>query len=684
TEISPQTDTPTKWIPTRLLRLVGITARPVIGYRHSMQRITNRGLYHTTRKRPSTPEENLIFASGLGAMIVMIGVPRIQNGIFVISDYTLVSSILADISQNRRPRGLSGNFLTKHLDSKTWFILEGVLNRKYFIQTADDSAETNFEKGAVVVEEAEEQTDSTPAAETSTSEEKAEEVVPAETTTEEVPSVPPLPEIPESVTYILVGGGTASFAAYRAIRKGDPKSQVLIIGEEGYPPYMRPPLSKEFWYSDDDDAIANLRFKQWNGKERSILFEPDSFYCTPQELPSKEDGGVAFLKNRKVVGVNPKEKKVTLEDGKEIGYEKLLIATGMCCIPMLIFSSMYNDIVSPVITGGTPKTLPVLQNASEEINSKVTLFRKVIDFQTLEKITQTAKSVVVVGGGFLGSELACALGHKGTCTSKKNEMTVTQLYPEKGNMAKVLPKYLSNWTTNKVRNEGVNVVPESLVKSVSTKGSQIELTMKNGSKVNADHIIVAVGLDANVELANSAGLEVDRNLGGFHVNSELEARSNIWVAGDAACFYDPNLGRRRVEHHDHAVVSGRLAGENMTGAGKPYWHQSMFWSDLGPEVGYEAIGLVDSDLPTVGVWAKATKQDTPRAVVEATGESIRSEIEKATIKSNAKYREIKLPAPEPEEKEEFGKGVVFYLQGKKVVGVVMWNVFNKMPIARKV
>ena len=81
-------------------------------------------------------------------------------------------------------------------------------------------------------------------------------------------------------------------------------------------------------------------------------------------------------------------------------------------------------------------------------------------------------------------------------------------------------------------------------------------------------------------------------------------------AGDAACFYDVKLGRRRVEHHDHAVVSGRLDGENMTGSGKPYWHQSMFWSDLGPEVGYEAIGVDDSDLPTVSVFAKASEADT--------------------------------------------------------------------------
>lgn len=79
-----------------------------------------------------------------------------------------------------------------------------------------------------------------------------------------------------------------------------------------------------------------------------------------------------------------------------------------------------------------------------------------------------------------------------------------------------------------------------------------------------------------------------------------------------------------MEHHDHAVVSGRLAGENMTGAALPYKHQSMFWSDLGPDVGYEAIGIVDSTLPTVGVFAKATEADTPKAVVTATDEGIRS------------------------------------------------------------
>lgn len=81
-------------------------------------------------------------------------------------------------------------------------------------------------------------------------------------------------------------------------------------------------------------------------------------------------------------------------------------------------------------------------------------------------------------------------------------------------------------------------------------------------------MIVAVGVEPNTDLAKASNLETDPEIGGFLVNAELVARSSVWVAGDAACFYDIRLGRRRVEHHDHAVISGRLAGENMTGARK--------------------------------------------------------------------------------------------------------------------
>lgn len=249
-------------------------------------------------------------------------------------------------------------------------------------------------------------------------------------------------------------------------------------------------------------------------------------------------------------------------------------------------------------------------------------------------------------------------------------------------MGKILPEYLCNWTTNKVRTEGVNVLNSTEVIGVKHENGKLVLVLNTGKSIKVDNVILAVGVEANTELAEKSGLEVDPELGGFLVNTELMARSNLYVAGDCACFYDVKLGRRRVEHHDHAVVTGRLAGENMTGATKPYLHQSMFWSDLGPDVGYEAIGIVDSSLPTVGVFAKASDKDTPQAVVTETGEGIRSKTE------SQEHQECQEDnhegAKKNERKEDYGKGIIFYLRDDIVVGIVLWNVFNRMSIARQV
>ncbi|XP_020485901.1 apoptosis-inducing factor 1, mitochondrial isoform X3 [Labrus bergylta] len=469
-------------------------------------------------------------------------------------------------------------------------------------------------------------------------------------------STPVSLKVPSHTPYLLIGGGTASFAAARSIRARDPGAKVLIVTDEPDLPYMRPPLSKELWFSDDPSVTETLRFKQWNGKERSIYFQPASFYINPEELEGTENGGVAVLTGRKVVHMDVRGNKVKLDDDTEISYDKCLIATG-----------------------GVPRNLQVMERAGEEVMKRTTLFRKVDDFKSLDKVSRNIKSITIIGGGFLGSELACALGRR----SNDSGLEVIQMYPEKGNMGKVLPEYLSNWTTEKVKREGVKIISEALVKSVTFKDDKVEILLKDGRLVKTDHIVAAVGLEPNVDLAKSAGLEVDSDFGGFRVNAELQARSNIWVAGDAACFYDIRLGRRRVEHHDHAVVSGRLAGENMTGANKPYWHQSMFWSDLGPDVGYEAIGIVDSSLPTVGVFAKATSKDTPRAATEKSGTGIRSESETEDTATSPVASST--PAPSVEQnRDDYGKGVIFYLRDKVVVGIILWNVFNRMPIARKI
>lgn len=140
-------------------------------------------------------------------------------------------------------------------------------------------------------------------------------------------------------------------------------------------------------------------------------------------------------------------------------------------------------------------------------------------------------------------------------------------------------------------------------------------------------------------------------------------------------------------------------------AEKPYKHQSMFWSDIGPKVGFEAIGVVDATLPTVGVFAKASAQDTPAAAAAnnlttnataTTPADTAAELSAAQKKAAAKSR---ISEPDADcgcegdvaggksseaEQQKFGKGVVFYLRDEKVVGVLLWNVFNRINTARAI
>ncbi|KAK0098703.1 hypothetical protein PV326_004857 [Microctonus aethiopoides] len=471
--------------------------------------------------------------------------------------------------------------------------------------------------------------------------------------------------IPSEVSYLLIGGGTAAFSAFRSIKSKDPKAKVLVISEEPDYPYMRPPLSKELWYNRDRSPSSELNFKQWNGTQRSLYYEPKEFYIGVENLTSTDRGGVAVASGWKVKKIDAFNKIVTLNDGYEIKYNKCLIATG-----------------------ASPKNHPIFDNADDNVKSKIILYRTKDDFLELEERLQDpkVKNVAIIGGGFLGSELACAMAKSFDKMGKR----IYQIYKEKFIMSQVLPEYLSEWTTKKSILEGVISIGDSEIEDYELKNGQLKLTLTSGKCIAADQVVVAIGADANTELANTSSLEVEPQLGGFLVNAELEARRDLWVAGDAACFYDVRLGRRRVEHHDHAVISGRLAGENMTGAGKPYLHQSMFWSDLGPEVGYEAIGIVDSSLPTIGVFAKIDKNNDTSATNKSDENEISSENSTDSLKPESKLElaqneETKQDEKKNEEIENnYSKGVIFYLKDNTVVGIILWNIFNRMSIARQV
>lgn len=156
-------------------------------------------------------------------------------------------------------------------------------------------------------------------------------------------------DIPNSVPYLLIGGGTAAFSAFRAIKSSDPRAKVLVVTDEENFPYMRPPLSKELWYADGAGA-DNLEFKQWNGAVRrydipnlalnieyniifyffifSLYYEPNEFYLKTKDLIVSDNGGVAVARGWTVTHLDVPNKKAYLEDGYEIAYDKVLIATG--------------------------------------------------------------------------------------------------------------------------------------------------------------------------------------------------------------------------------------------------------------------------------------------------------------------------------------------------------------------
>ena len=156
-------------------------------------------------------------------------------------------------------------------------------------------------------------------------------------------------QIPNHVPYLLIGAGTASFAAYRAIKSRDPTAKILIVGEENRLPYMRPPLSKELWYPPLEDVTTNedgieqtitklaptlsvddteLRFRQWNGRERSLYYEPEQFYTPVPMLQGSKNGGISVLRGKRVDKIDSENQIAYLDDGHKISYEKCLIATG--------------------------------------------------------------------------------------------------------------------------------------------------------------------------------------------------------------------------------------------------------------------------------------------------------------------------------------------------------------------
>jgi 3-phenylpropionate/trans-cinnamate dioxygenase ferredoxin reductase component len=349
--------------------------------------------------------------------------------------------------------------------------------------------------------------------------------------------------------YLIVGGGMTGDSACRGIRERDQSGSIGLFGAESHEPYARPPLTKALWKGKEESSI-------WRG--------------TP-------DLDVDLHPGVRIVGLDLDARTVTDDAGGEHSYEKLLLATG-----------------------GTPRRLP-------GDGDGVIYYRTLDHYRQLRDLAGDGVHVTVVGGGFIGSEIAAALA--------MNDCEVTIVFPDPGIGAKLFPAELSAFVNDYYRQKGVTVLAEQLVEE-ATGGS---VTTKDGTTVEGDAIVAGLGIEPTTELAEAAGLEIDD---GIVVDEygRASGREDVFAAGDVARFPVAALGgTRRVEHEDHANTHGKVVGENMAGADKPYDHLPFFYSDLF-ELGYEAVGDVDSRLDTVEEWAEPNRKGVV-AYVDADGKA---------------------------------------------------------------
>jgi 3-phenylpropionate/trans-cinnamate dioxygenase ferredoxin reductase component len=336
--------------------------------------------------------------------------------------------------------------------------------------------------------------------------------------------------------YLIVGAGMTAHAACRGIRDLDAEGTIAVIGDEPFPPYKRPPLSKALWKGKDEASI-------WSGTS---------------ELD------VEIVSGRRIASLELDAHTATDDAGTTYGYERVLLATG-----------------------GRPRRLPFAAG-------EVVYFRTLADYRALRARAAEGARFVVIGGGFIGSELAAAL--------RTNGADVTLVFPEAGIGARLFPPELADFVTGYYREKGVEVLAGETVAAVD--GSRV--TTGGGRTLEADTVVAGLGLEPNVELASDAGLPVD---GGIVVDEygRVGGRDDVYAAGDVARFPATALGAStRVEHEDHANSHGRTVGANMAGAGALYDHLPFFYSDLF-DLGYEAVGEVDSRHATIAEWKEPNR-----------------------------------------------------------------------------
>ena len=331
---------------------------------------------------------------------------------------------------------------------------------------------------------------------------------------------------------LILGSGQAAIYAASEIRKYDKDSEISLFGNESYHPYERPPLSKEF-----------LMGKK---KEEEFLFFSKNFFA---------DQNIHYI-NKEINGVDFKNKSLISFDNKKYFFDKLLITTG-----------------------STNRRIAI----DEEIDNEIYYLRNLDDANQIKKKASEVNSIAIIGGGFIGLEIASSLNQQ--------NKSVSLIEISNQLMGRIIPFPIANLVKVEHEKHGNKIYLDSKIKSIEKTNDAFKILLDNDHVIEAEMIIGGIGSIPTVDLFNDSDLKLKN---GILTNAYNQTSvENVYAAGDVSNFFHPLYQKNiRLESYQHAQNQGINAGKNIAGIKSEYLSIPWMWSDQF-DLNLQLTGLCD-------------------------------------------------------------------------------------------